>query len=476
MKKLKTQNGITLIALIITIIIMLILVSVAVSSTINGGLFTKAREANFKMELGKYKEEFEINKIVKDIKNNKTVRINDIFDLHEMLQKQTESLEIGSQNCRDGISMIQTAEGALNNTHDILNRIDELLNNYANNVYTEEDREAIKTEISELITEVDRISDTTGFGDYQPLNGTMNSTNPYVVLFGNGYFDQGEKLSISIGNCDFESLYRAKQIDYNNLSDAIEKVESARDKVREIITYLSTLQNRLMYTSSYLNNCANNINNLDVGIFTESGNVSAEQAIKNAESWETAGNLMKIMEGALYEIHSSMQRIRELVVYATNETNTDDDRKDLQKGIDECLKVIDQILTYAGAENIKFFDGTYPCVPKTNLKTLGIESLNVMTAKDATKSETKVGNAIEKIANLRQVLGEKTNEAMSKPTEKADKGYAFDIEKMLLSNYIGEISKGMKGKLEIINGELVFVGNDEKEKHWAEEMGIKIGT
>ena len=85
-------------------------------------------------------------------------------------------------------------------------------------------------------------------------------------------------------------------------------------------------------------------------------------------------------------------------------------------------------------------------------------------------------NSIEKISNLRQVLGEKTNEAMSKPTEKADKGYAFDIEKMLLSNYIGEISKGMKGKLEIINGELVFVGNDEKEKQWAEEIGIKIGT
>lgn len=473
MKKLKTQNGITLIALIITIIIMLILVSVTVSSTINGGLFTKAREANFKMELGKYKENFEINKIVKNIKNNKTVRINDTVDLHEMLQKQAESLEIGSQNCRDGISMTQTAEGALNSIHDILNRIHELLINYANN---EEDRENIKSEISDLILAIDDNSNITRFGDYHPLNGSMNSANPYVVQFGNGYFDQGEKLSISIGKCDFETLYGAKQIDYNNLSDAIEKVESARDKVREIITYLSTLQNRLMYTSSYLNNCANNINNLDVGIFTESGNVSAEQAIKNAESWETAGNLMKIMEGALYEIHSSMQMIRELVVYATNETNTDDDRKDMQKGIDEYLKVIDQILTYAGAENIKFFDGTYPCVPKTNLKTLGIESLNVMTAKDATKSETKVGNAIEKIANLRQVLGEKTNEAMSKSTEKADKGYAFDIEKMLLPNYIGEISKGMKGKLEIINGELVFVGNDEKEKQWAEEIGIKIGT
>lgn len=473
MKKLKTQNGITLIALIITIIIMLILVSVTVSSTINGGLFTKAREANFKMELGKYKENFEINKIVKNIKNNKTVRINDIFDLHEMLQKQAESLEIGSQNCEDGISMILTAEGALNNQVSILQRIQELLANLAN--LNEGDGENAKTEISDLITELNRISNTCEYEHIGLLNGSIDSANPYVIEFGNGYFDQG-KINISIGNCDFESLYGAKQIDYNNLSDAIEKVESARDKVREIITYLSTLQNRLEYTSSYLNNCANNINNLDVGIFTESGKVSEEQAIKNAESWETAGNLMKIMEGALSEIHSSIQNIQGLVVYATNETNTDDDRKDLQKGIDEYLKVIDQILTYAGAENIKFFDGTYPCVPKTNLKTLGIESLNVMTAKDATKSKTKVDNAIEKIANIRTVLGEKTNEAMSKSTEKADKGYAFDIEKMLLPNYIGEISKGMKGKLEIINGELVFVGNDEKEKQWAEEIGIKIGT
>lgn len=473
MKKLKTQNGITLIALIITIIIMLILVSVTVSSTINGGLFTKAREANFKMELGKYKENFEINKIVKNIKNNKTVHINDIFDLHEMLQKQAESLEIGSQNCEDGISMILTAEGALNNQVSILQRIQELLANLAN--LNEGDGENAKTEISDLITELNRISNTCEYEHIGLLNGSIDSANPYVIEFGNGYFDQG-KINISIGNCDFESLYGAKQIDYNDVLNAIEKARSAMDKVTEIRAYLSALLERLEYTSSYLNDCANNINNLDVGIFTESGNVSEEQAIKNAESWETAGNLMKIMEGALSKIHDSIQRIQALVVTATDETYTDDDRKDMQKSIDEYLKVIDQILTYAGAENIKFFDGTYPCVPKTNLKTLGIESLNVMTAKNATKSETKVGNAIEKIANLRQVLGEKTNEAMSKPTEKADKGYAFDIKKMLLSNYIGEISKGMKGKLEIINGELVFVGNDEKEKHWAEEMGIKIGT
>lgn len=473
MKKLKTQNGITLIALIITIIIMLILVSVTVSSTINGGLFTKAREANFKMELGKYKENFEINKIVKNIKNNKTVRINDIFDLHEMLQKQAESLEIGSQNCEDGISMIVTAEGSLSNQASILHNIHELLVNLSN--LNEGDRENAKTEISNLITELDRISNETMLNGWYPLNGSMNSANPYVVQFGNGYFDQGEKLSISIGKCDFETLYGAKQIDYNDVLNAIEKAESANDKVREIRAYLSALLNRLEYTSSYLNNCANNINNLDVGIFTESGKVSEEQAIKNAESWETAGNLMKIMEGALSGIHSSIQNIQGLVVSA-NETDIDDDRRDMQKSIDEYLKVIDQILTYAGAENIKFFDGTYPCVPKTNLKTLGIESLNVMTAKDATKSKTEVDNAIEKIANIRTVLGEKTNEAMSKSTEKADKGYAFDIEKMLLPNYIGEISKGMKGKLEIINGELVFVGNNEKEKQWAEEIGIKIGT
>lgn len=473
MKKLKTQNGITLIALIITIIIMLILVSVTVSSTINGGLFTKAREANFKMELGKYKENFEINKIVKNIKNNKTVRINDIFDLHEMLQKQAESLEIGSQNCEDGISIIVTAEGSLSNQASILQNIHELLANLSN--LNEGDREIAKTEISDLITELNGISNTCEYEHIGLLNGSIDSANPYVIEFGNGYFDQG-KINISIGNCDFESLYGAKQIDYNDVLNAIEKAKSAMDKVREIRAYLTALLNRLEYTSSYLNNCANNINNLDVGIFTESGKVSEEQAIKNAESWETAGNLMKIMEGALSEIYSSIQNIQELVVYATKETNTDDDRKDIQKIIDEYLKVIDQILTYAGAENIKFFDGTYPCVPKINLKTLGIESLNVMTAKDATKSKTKVDNAIEKIANIRTVLGEKTNEAMSKSTEKADKGYAFDIEKMLLPNYIGEISKGMKGKLEIINGELVFVGNDEKEKQWAEEIGIKIGT
>lgn len=475
MKKLKEQSGITLIALIITIIVMLILVSVTISKAINGGLFTNAKEAKFKTELGQYKENFEINKIIKNTGNDKIVLINNIFDLHVILQKQVESLNVGSQNCQDGISMIITADGALDQQTSLLQRIRELLVNLSN--LNEGDRENAKTEISDLITELNQMSNTYEFNHIGLLNGSIDSANPYVIEFGNGYFDQG-KINISIGNCNFETLYGAKEIDYNNLSDAIEKIQSAYEKVIKIKSYLGAKQSRLQRMTSYLNDCANNIENLDVSIFTENGNISEEQATKNAKSWETAGNLIKIMEGgALSTIHSCMQRIRELSVFYSNDTtSTDDERRNAQQEIDELSQAIDKILTYASAGNRKFFDGTYPCMPKTNLKTLGIENLTVMTSEDAEKTVTKITEAIQKVSNLRTTVGEQQNEAMSKPTEEADKGYAFNVEEMLLSNYIERISEGMKGKLKVIDGELTFVGNDEKEKQWAEEMGIKVGT
>lgn len=475
MEKLKEQSGITLIALIITIIVMLILVSVTISKAINGGLFTNAKEAKFKTELGQYKENFEINKIIKNTGNDKIVLINNIFDLHVILQKQVESLNVGSQNCQDGISMILTADGALDQQTSILQRIKELLVNLSN--LNEGDREDVKSEISDLITELNRISNETMINDIYLLNGSIDWANEYVIELGNGYFDQEKvDINISIGNCNFETLYGAKEIDYNNLSDAIEKIQSACDKVVKIRIYLGAKQNGLQRMTSYLNECANNIENLDVSIFTENGNISEEQATKNAKSWETAGNLIGIMEGALSTIHSCMQRIHEVSVLYSNDTCTDDERRNEQQEIDELSQAIDKILTYASAGNRKFFDGTYPCMPKTNLKTLGIENLTVMTSEDAEKTVTKITEAIQKVSNLRTTVGEHQNEAMSKPTEEADKGYAFNVEEMLLSNYIERISEGMKGKLKVIDGELTFVGNDEKEKQWAEEMGIKVST
>ncbi|MFZ4451051.1 flagellin N-terminal helical domain-containing protein [Salibacterium aidingense] len=91
--------------------------------------------------------------------------------ISEKMRGQIRGLDQASRNGQDGISMIQTAEGALNETHSILQRMRELSVQAANDTNTADDRAEIQKEIGELIKEVDRISETTEFNTKKLLNG-----------------------------------------------------------------------------------------------------------------------------------------------------------------------------------------------------------------------------------------------------------------------------------------------------------------
>ncbi|WP_096156604.1 flagellin N-terminal helical domain-containing protein [Bacillus sp. FJAT-45066] len=93
--------------------------------------------------------------------------------ISEKMRGQIRGLDQASRNAQDGISMIQTAEGALNETHSILQRMRELSVQAANDTLEPEDRDAIATEIGQLADEIDRISDTTQFNSKQLLGGNL---------------------------------------------------------------------------------------------------------------------------------------------------------------------------------------------------------------------------------------------------------------------------------------------------------------
>src|SRR5690554_773570 len=93
------------------------------------------------------------------------------LSISEKMRAQIRGLTMASKNAQDGISLIQTAEGALNETHAILQRMRELAVQAANDTNEEIDREAIKAEIDQLIEELDRIADTTEFNTKKLLNG-----------------------------------------------------------------------------------------------------------------------------------------------------------------------------------------------------------------------------------------------------------------------------------------------------------------
>lgn len=101
--------------------------------------------------------------------------------ISEKMRGQIRGLDQASRNAQDGISLIQTAEGALNETHSILQRMRELANQSANGTNTETDRGEIQKEINSLTSEINRIGNTTEFNTQKLLNGDKNGAGSAKV-------------------------------------------------------------------------------------------------------------------------------------------------------------------------------------------------------------------------------------------------------------------------------------------------------
>ena len=116
------------------------------------------------------------------------------LSISEKMRSQIRGLDRASDNAQDGISLIQSAEGALNEAHSILQRMNELAVQGANDTNQELDRDAINDELTALVDELDRISTTTQFNKQNLLDGTFTNKNLQVGA------NTNQKISISIDN------------------------------------------------------------------------------------------------------------------------------------------------------------------------------------------------------------------------------------------------------------------------------------
>jgi flagellin len=125
--------------------------------------------------------------------------------ISEKMKGQIDGLDQASRNAQDAISMIQTAEGALNETHSILQRMRDLATQAANDTNTDQDRENIQLEMDQLAQEITRIANTTQFNTQTLLNGGMQAGNLGVDTFQIGA-NTGQTISLSIRAMDAASL------------------------------------------------------------------------------------------------------------------------------------------------------------------------------------------------------------------------------------------------------------------------------
>ncbi|ADN01725.1 flagellin [Spirochaeta thermophila] len=190
--------------------------------------------------------------------------------ISEKMRSQIRGLKQASRNAQDGISFIQTAEGFLQNTQDILQRLRELAVQAANGIYSEEDRMQIQVEVSQLVDEIDRIASHAQFNGMNLLTGRFAREEGENVVTASIWFhiganmDQRERVyigtmtaaALQMKNADNTPISLA---DPESANRAIGVIDLALKKVNKQRADLGAYQTRLEHAMKGLDIGAENL-------------------------------------------------------------------------------------------------------------------------------------------------------------------------------------------------------------------------
>ena len=176
------------------------------------------------------------------------------LSISEKMRSQIRGLNKASSNAQDGISLIQVAEGALNETHSILQRMNELATQAANDTNTSVDRTAIRNEMDQLTSEINRIQSTTQFNTMNLLDGSFSSRNLQVGAL------SGQTIKISVTKMSASNIGVSGLSVSSNVKagEAMSKIQLAIQSVSSQRSKLGAIQNRLEHTINNLNTPSEN--------------------------------------------------------------------------------------------------------------------------------------------------------------------------------------------------------------------------
>ena len=198
------------------------------------------------------------------------MRINKAADdaaglaVSEKLKNQVRGLNQAQRNAQDSVSLLQTAEGALNETHSILARMRELAVQSSNDTLTNADRLHIQDEVNQLLSEVDRIAASTQFNTIGLLNGTGAASLKFHVGANNETGDSANELTFSLGDAStaglsIANLSAAQSLTTQSTSNAaISVLDAAIEDVSSRRGAIGAMQNRLASTINSLGVAAEN--------------------------------------------------------------------------------------------------------------------------------------------------------------------------------------------------------------------------
>lgn len=181
------------------------------------------------------------------------------LSISEKMRSQIRGLNKASSNAQDGVSLVQTAEGALNETHSILQRMNELATQAANGTNTSVDRSAIRAELDQLTSEINRIQSTTQFNTMNLLDGTFSGTTNQMKLQVGAL--SGQSIDFSIANMCATKIGLNTNLSVSTFTKAGSYMKSVQDAIEVVSkqrSAMGAIQNRLEHTIANLDTTSEN--------------------------------------------------------------------------------------------------------------------------------------------------------------------------------------------------------------------------
>ena len=202
------------------------------------------------------------------------------LSISEKMRGQVRGLNRASDNAQDGISLIQTAEGAMDQQHAILQRARELAVQAANDTNVTADRTAISEELDQLHQEFVRITSQTEFNTQKLCDGSFSGKHLQVGA------NNGQSIAVTIAKTTMTDI-KGSVADYTNATAAIKKIDDNITALSKTRSKLGAIQNRLEYTVKNDDNAAENIQNAesrirDVDMADEMTRFSKESILQQA--------------------------------------------------------------------------------------------------------------------------------------------------------------------------------------------------
>lgn len=252
-----------------------------------------------------------MEKLSSGLKINKAADDAAGLSISQKMQSQINGLDTATNNAQDGVSLLQTAEGGLNETQSILQRMNELATQSANDTNVTLDRTAVSAELGTLGDEIDHISQSTNFNGVSLLSTTATTTLTFQIgSTSNAYDSLGLDLtkidtnstSLSVGNST--TVLNVSSNSYAKA--AMSTIQAAIDTVSTSRSYIGSLQNRLTHT-------LNNLSTENQNLTTASANITDVDMAKEMMNYSKENVLQQAAQSMLSQANQNPQQVLKLL-------------------------------------------------------------------------------------------------------------------------------------------------------------------